>query len=101
LGDAEKRARFDRGEFDASGAEWLQRPFYRDFAGTGEGYDPYATNAGFADFVGSDDIFSELFRRGGRAHIRMPGADVHYRLAVEFLEAVNGATRRIALCVWM
>lgn len=100
LGDAEKRAKFDRGEIDASGAERPRRPFYRDYAGAaGGGYDPYATDAGFADFAGSDDVFADLFRRGGRgrAHIRMPGADVHYRLPVEFLEAVNGATRRIAL----
>ena len=97
LGDADKRAKFDRGEIDASGAERPQRPFYRDFAGAGGGYDPYASDAGFADFAGSEDIFADLFRRGGRAHIRMPGADVHYRLPVEFLEAVNGATRRITL----
>jgi len=97
LGDAEKRGKFDRGEIDASGAERPQRPFYRDFAGAGEGYDPYASDAGFADFAGSDDVFADLFRRGGRARIRMPGADIHYRLPVEFLEAVNGATRRITL----
>jgi DnaJ-class molecular chaperone len=27
----------------------------------------------------------------------MRGQDVHYRLPVEFLEAINGATRRITL----
>ena len=97
LGDAEKRGKFDRGEIDASGAERPQRPFYRDFAGGRGGYDPYASDAGFADFAGSDDIFADLFRRGGRAHMRMPGADVHYRLPVAFLEAVNGATQRITL----
>ena len=97
LSDPDKRAKFDRGEIDASGAERPQRPFYRDFARAGGEHDPYATNAGFADFAGSDDIWSELFRRGGRAHVRMPGADVHYRLPVAFLEAVNGATKRITL----
>ena len=98
LGDPEKRAKFDCGEIDASGAERPQRSYYRDFAGAGGDDDPYATNAGFADFAEADDVFADLFRRrGGRARIRMPGADVHYRLPVEFLEAVNGATKRIAL----
>ena len=32
LGDEEKRARFDRGEIDASGEEQPQRRYYRDFA---------------------------------------------------------------------
>jgi DnaJ-class molecular chaperone len=42
-------------------------------------------------------LFAELFRRGGRNRVNMPGGDVQYRLPVEFLEAVNGATKRIAL----
>src|ERR1700731_2371688 len=32
LGDPDKRARFDRGEIDASGAERPQHRYYRDFA---------------------------------------------------------------------
>ena len=32
LGDPDKRARFDRGEIDASGAEQQARRYYRDFA---------------------------------------------------------------------
>src|ERR1044071_9553336 len=36
LGDAEKRARFDRGEIDAQGVEKPQRRYYRDFADRGE-----------------------------------------------------------------
>ncbi len=95
LSDPEKRAKFDRGEIDASGAERPQGPFYRDFAGGQQ--QPYTTDAGFADLAGSDDIFAELFRRSGRTRATMAGADVHYRLPVEFLEAVNGATKRIAL----
>ena len=97
LSDPEKRAKFDRGDIDASGAETPKRPFYRDFASAGGDHDPYTTDAGFADFAGSDDILSELFRRGARFHDRMPGADVHYRLPVDFLEAANGATKRITL----
>jgi curved DNA-binding protein CbpA len=56
LSDPEKRARFDRGEIDASGAERPQHEFYRDYAGAGAGaeYRPYATDSGYADMMGSD-----------------------------------------------
>jgi DnaJ-class molecular chaperone len=94
LGDPEKRARFDRGEIDASGAERPTQRFYRDFAAGAD--HPYASSAGFDDFLG-DDVLAELLRRGGRANVRMRGKDVHYRLPVDFLDAVNGATRRITL----
>src|ERR1700716_2266806 len=87
LGDPDKRARFDRGEIDASGTERPQQRYYRDFA---EGAHPYASEAGFADFAGTDDILSEIFGRGGRANLRMRGQDVHYRLELDFLDAVNG-----------
>jgi DnaJ-class molecular chaperone len=97
LSDAERRAKYDRGEIDASGVERPKRQFYRDYAGAGEAHDPYTTDAGFADFAGSDELLAELLRRGARARARTPGADVHYRLPVEFLEAANGGTRRITL----
>jgi len=42
-------------------------------------------------------VLAELLRRSGRANVRMRGADAHYRLPVEFLEALNGATRRVTL----
>jgi curved DNA-binding protein CbpA len=53
LGDPDKRARFDRGEIDATGAERPQPTrFYRDFAGgAGPGPHPYASDAGFADMT--------------------------------------------------
>ncbi len=97
LGDPEKRTKFDRGEIDASGSERPKRPFYRDFAGAGGDHHPYATDAGFADLAGSDEILSELLRRSARTRAGMPGADMHYRLPIEFLEATSGATKRIAL----
>jgi DnaJ-class molecular chaperone len=95
LGDAEKRARFDRGEIDASGAERPTRRYYRDFA---EGASPYASDAGFADFSGADeDILSRIFGHGARAQMRMRGADTHYRLRLDFLDAVNGGKQQITL----
>lgn len=94
LRDPEKRARFDRGEIDASGAEQGQSRYYRDFADTGAASGPYWNDRGFADFGDDDDILSRFFgRRGSRA----AGADAHYRLEIDFLEAVNGATKRITL----
>jgi DnaJ-class molecular chaperone len=101
LGDEEKRARFDRREIDATGAEQPKRRYYRDFAdagaGGGAGADSYSRTSGFADFGDADDILSAFFTRGGRRSFRMRGDDRHYRLEVDFLDAVNGATRRITL----
>lgn len=99
LSDPDKRARYDRGEIDAAGQERPPQSFYRDYAGAGTDH-PYTSSAGFADFSGAEDILSGFFRRGGsggRAEFRMPGHDVQYRLPVDFLDAVNGATTRITL----
>jgi DnaJ-class molecular chaperone len=98
LSDPDKRARFDRGEIDASGAERPQQRYYRDFADSGAS--SYANDAGFADFAGADDILSELFGRQGRqggANLRMRGQDVLYRIEIDFLDAVNGAQRQLTL----
>jgi DnaJ-class molecular chaperone len=93
LGDTDKRARYDRSEIDASGTERPQQRFYRDFA---EGGSPYASDAGFADFA-ADDILSQFFGREGRTNIRMRGSDIHYRLELDFLDAINGGKRQITL----
>ncbi|WGJ14777.1 DnaJ C-terminal domain-containing protein [Methylocapsa sp. D3K7] len=96
LSDPEKRARFDRGEIDASGAERPQHEFYRDYAGAGPEHHPYATDSGYADIMDSDEILSNLFR-GARTRGRVDGRNVQYKLTVEFLSAVNGATSRVIL----
>jgi DnaJ-class molecular chaperone len=95
LSDANKRARFDRGEIDASGQERPRQRYYRDFA---EDASQYSSDAGFADF-GDADILSEIFGRqgGGRANIRMRGPDVQYRLQLDFLDAINGGKNQITL----
>ncbi|MBB2754594.1 UNVERIFIED_ORG: DnaJ-class molecular chaperone [Rhizobium aethiopicum] len=97
LSDEEKRARFDRGEIDASGSERPQQQYYRDFAQAGAGSQRYESSSGFADFENADDIFSNFFSQGGRRNFRSRGEDRHYRLEVDFLDAVNGASRRITL----
>jgi DnaJ-class molecular chaperone len=97
LSDPEKRARFDRGEIDASGAERPQQRYYRDFA-QGSAH-PYTGDAGFADFADEDDILSRIFRRegGGDRTFRMRGQDVQYRLELDFLAAVNGGKQQLTL----
>jgi DnaJ-class molecular chaperone len=95
LGDADKRARFDRGEIDVSGMERPQQRYYRDFAERGSS--PYSDDAGFADFAAGDDILSQIFGGERRANLRMRGADVHYRLDLDFLDAINGGKRQITL----
>jgi curved DNA-binding protein CbpA len=45
LGNPDKRARFDRGEIDASGAERPQHRYYRDFAEAGASHPTRPTRA--------------------------------------------------------
>lgn len=92
LADEEKRRRFDAGEIDATGAERQRQGFYRDFAPSGAS-GAYQDTSGFSDFMDADGLFAELLRRQGRRR----GADIHLRLAVDFLDAVNGAVREVAL----
>jgi DnaJ-class molecular chaperone len=98
LGDPEKRKRYDAGEIDASGQERANH-FYRDFAES-RGGARYRSSEGFGDF---SDIFSDLFSgrggpgAGGQGGFQMKGQDYRYNLEVEFLEAVNGAKKRVLL----
>ncbi len=96
LSDKQRRAQYDAGEIDAEGKE-TPRHFYREYAG-GDGGHPYTSSAGYEDL---GNIFSDLFRaqnRGGEnVHIRMRGGDVRYRLQASFLEAVNGAKKRVTM----
>jgi DnaJ-class molecular chaperone len=93
LSDADKRARYDRGEIDATGAEKPRQRFYKDFAAEGAADQPNQSYSGFTDFA-DHDILSELFRRGVN-YAR--GPDVHYHLPIEFLEAITGETKRLTL----
>ena len=95
LGDAAKRARFDRGEIDASGQDRSAQHFYRDFAESG-GH-AYSSDAGFADFAGAEDIISEIFGRRARPNARTRGSDVHYHLALSFLDAIKGGKQQLTL----
>jgi DnaJ-class molecular chaperone len=99
LSDPDKRARFDRGEIDASGTERPRQQYYRDFADQ-DGWSAYTSNTGFADFgdyAGAEDILSEIFGREGRAGGRRRGQDVRYHLDLSFLDTVNGGKQSIVL----
>jgi DnaJ-class molecular chaperone len=97
LSDPDKRRRFDAGEIDASGAEKAppNARYYREYAG--ESGHPYEGHAAYGDFAQGDDMFAELLRRAAEQARRRPGADLHYELQVDFLDAVNGAARTITL----
>ena len=84
LSDPEKRARFDRGEIDASGADIRPRPSWRDFAG-----EPPGQGFGGDNF---DDLLHQAM--GGR---RRRGADLRYTATIPFLDAARGTTRRLTL----
>jgi len=95
LSDKEKRARFDRGEIDASGAERPQaRRFYRDFGDAG-GRAKYHSQS-FSD-EDLESIFGAAFRDSFARGFAARGADAHYALMVDFLEAANGTVRRLSL----
>ncbi|MDP6350653.1 MAG: J domain-containing protein [Alphaproteobacteria bacterium] len=94
LSDPDTRARFDRGEIDASGQERPDQRFYRSHAGAGGG----THQRGFGGGLNIDDLFSDLFAgaaRGPRRNAR--GQDATYTLRVGFLDAACGATKRMTL----
>jgi DnaJ-class molecular chaperone len=98
LSDPEMRARYDRGEIDGSGSEKPpERPRYRETASGDVGGDQYGSAHGLspedlAALFGS--AFSDRFGEGG---LRSRGQDAHYNLTVAFLDAANGAVRRLTL----
>ncbi len=109
LSDKDKRARFDRGEIDGDGNPTA--PFgFSGAAGAGGGFRGQqggGFDAGGADF---GDIFEGLFggagrRAGGgggfggfgRQAPPQKGANVNYRLAVQFVDAATLAPQRITL----
>jgi DnaJ-class molecular chaperone len=102
LSDNTKRVKFDAGEIDGTGAETQearQRQYYRDNPQTQQQPrgNPYANQSAYEDFAGEDDLFAQIFRRQAEQARNAKGADVQYRMTVEFLEAVTGASKRITM----
>lgn len=106
LNDKDKRARFDRGEIDGDGNPTA--PFGHGFGQGGSRGGGFNPSQGAGDF---GDIFEGLFGGGrqggagagfsgfGRGRSAPParGANVDYRLAVEFIEAATLTPQRIIL----
>lgn len=84
LGDADKRARYDRGEYDMGGAGGAN-PFGGGFSASG-----------------FDDIFDMFsgFMGGGSRRSRGPaqavGSDITYTLNLSFMEALHGCKKSIS-----
>jgi DnaJ-class molecular chaperone len=104
LSDPVMKSRFDRGEIDADGNERMAfssrpRQSQRAHAGAGAGAAPGAGGAA-GDAFDLGDIFSDLFGPGfgnGRSYSRMRGRDIRFTLEIDFLDAINGAKRRVSL----
>ncbi len=97
LSDPAMKSRFDRGEIDADGNERVaafhSRPRQSARAHAGAG-------AGPQDAFDLGDIFSDLFGPNfgnGRSYSRMRGRDIRFTLEIDFLDAINGARRRVSL----
>jgi DnaJ-class molecular chaperone len=96
LGDAEKRARYDRGEIDATGAETHAFRFRQARGGAGAGAS--RGQAGGFDDIGDilSDLFGGLDERAG--HARRGRAPAHAgEVTIGFLDSVRGARKRATL----
>jgi DnaJ-class molecular chaperone len=105
LSDADKRARYDRGEIDESGAE-RPRYSYRPHAEGEQGWkyqpngeiNPEDLEDILSMFGGRAGGFGGAARRGrGGEGFAMPGGDRLYTLTVDFTEAAAGAKKRLSL----
>jgi len=101
LSDSDKRARYDRGEIDETGAERPPRGYYRSQAEGAQGwrYQP----EGEMDLSDLEDLFSAFGSAGRRrrgeagAGFRARGADRHFTLTVDFVTAATGGKQRLSL----
>lgn len=100
LSDPEQRKKYDAGEIDETGAQKAPPPGYRQYADAAQGA-RYGYQGGGADgFAGEnfEDLFGTIFgERGARDAAPRRGADAQYTLRAAFLDAVNGATKRLTL----
>lgn len=93
LSDKEMRPRYDRGEINADGTE-------KGFAGGPQ--HRHAGAGGFGGFGGDgfdpEEIFSSFFGNRRKARPRPArGQDKTYRVKIDFLDAIKGVKRKIAL----
>lgn len=103
LSDTEKRRKYDRGELDDNGNPragfQAGNPWgaARGGAAAGGGRARTAKDFGI-DEDDNDEIFKDFFGFGrGRTGLKMRGADVTYRLEVDFVDAAIGGKKRLGL----
>lgn len=99
ISDVDRRAQFDRGEIDAEG-----KPIFQGFGGHGGAQgDPFGNDGHFEfrsggmDGFDPEDIFSNLFGRGGsftgygrsRAQTQRKGADINASINISLEQAVG------------
>jgi DnaJ-class molecular chaperone len=101
LSDADKRARYDRGEIDETGAERPQYS-YRPHAEGAHGWKYSSQEMDPADLEDLFAMFGSGMRGGGARRGRgqgfqAPGSDRLYTLTVDFAEAATGAKKRLSL----
>lgn len=105
LGDAEKRAKFDRGEIDADGREQFRGFGSGAGARGGPGGQPFGqggagARGGFEN-IDLDELFGGMFGggarpgAGARGGFSPRGADVKATLEISLEDSISGATRRI------
>ena len=85
LSDKKRRARFDRGEIDASGAEVRRGP--RPAGGRSGPFDRFFRHRAGRGAGGPGG--------GAGPEIKIKGPDVSYGLTIDFLEAATGTVKRI------
>lgn len=98
LKDPETRRRYDAGEIDAAGHERPERQFYRHYAQDDPNgrYEYHTGPGGFEDLSSVfGDIFGRAGQQGRQRGFKADGADLHYEMAVDFLDAARGAKRQI------
>ena len=96
VGDEKRRALFDSGKIDATGAELHEQPRYESYRQHAEAHPgfKYERQWNGAE-LDEEDILASLFGRHSRARTR--GGDINYTITVDFIDAVMGAKRQVAM----
>src|SRR4029077_9981816 len=100
LSDPDKRARYDRGEIDESGAERPPRSYYRGYAEGAEGRK--YQQEGEMDLGDLEDLFA-AFGSGGRGRrgrgeaLTARGGDRLFTLTIDFVQAATGGKQRLSI----
>jgi DnaJ-class molecular chaperone len=104
IGDPDKRKRYDAGEIDETGSERQpERHYYREYAEADPNlrYDRRGTQSSRKSGERSAfdyDIFADHFGGGSNGdYFRMPPQDVRYKLEIDFLDAVKGTKKIVAM----